>query len=260
MKRNLKIFYLFSLYAMKTTFQHPIGSILFLAGKLLRFGIYFFFVAYLLSSTKILAGYNLTQTLIFFITFNIIDTISQLMFREVYRFRPLVVNGELDLVLTKPYHPFLKVLIGGIDFLDLVTVLVYIGLLTFFISQLGTLSLINLLIFLILLINGLIIATASHIIVLALGILTTEVDHTIMIYRDITRLGILPVDIYKEPLRSLFTFILPIGIMMTFPAKSLLGLLSWNFIVFSLVISSILLAFSLLLWDKALKKYQSWGG
>lgn len=245
---------------MKITFQYPAGSISFLIGKLLRFGTYFLFVFYLLANTKLLVGYSMTQTLIFFLTFNIIDTLSQLLFRQVYRFRPMVVSGELDTVLVKPHHPFVRILLGGIDFLDLLTVVFYIGLLFFLALQLQALSLINIFLYLLLMLNGLIIATAFHIMVLALGILTTEVDHTIMIYRDLNRLGVFPIDIYSEPIKSIFTFVIPIGIMVTFPAKSLFGILSLNLIFISFAISFGLFVFSMVMWNNALKKYQSWGG
>lgn len=260
MRKNIKIFLLFGKYSLKSTLKNAVGAISFLIGKILRFGLYFMFIFYLLGNTKLLVGYNTTQTIIFFLTFNIIDTLAQILFREVYRFRPLVVSGELDAILIKPYHPFMRILLGGIDFMDIITVFLYGILLIYFITQLSVLSVLNVLLFFALIINGLVIAAAFHIIVLALGILSTEIDHAIMIYRDLTRMGTLPVDIYAEPIRTFFTFVVPIGIMMTFPAKSLFGLLSGQFIAMSFAVSSILLLFSLFLWDRALKKYQSWGG
>lgn len=260
MKKNLKIFLYLSKFALKTTLMHPVGSIFFLIGKLMRFGTYFFFVSYLLFNTKVLAGYNINQTLVFFLTFNIIDTLAQLLFREVYRFRPLVVSGELDAILIKPFHPFVRILVGGIDLLDLLTVFIYVGILIFFITQLGTLTLFNVLLFFLLIVNAMVIATAFHIIVLALGIFTTEVDHTILIYRDLSRLGAFPVDIYAEPLRSLLTFVIPIAVMSTFPVKSLMGILSLNLVFISFAISGILFFIAMVMWNNALKKYQSWGG
>ena len=65
---------------------------------------------------------------------------------------------------------------------------------------------------------GLVISAAFHILVLAMGIITLEIDHTVMIYRDLVGLGRFPIDIYKEPLRSLITFIVPIGLMISIPA------------------------------------------
>lgn len=105
--------------------------------------------------------------------------------------------------------------------------------------------------------NSLVLATAFHIIVLAIGILTTAVDHTIMIYRDITSMGRVPTDIYKEPLKSIVTFILPVGILMTFPAKAMMGLLSFWGIIISISISVVVFYLSLTLWRYALTKYSS---
>ena len=45
------------------------------------------------------------QMLVFYLCFNIVDTIGQLLFREVYRFRSLIVTGGLDMVLVKPLNP-----------------------------------------------------------------------------------------------------------------------------------------------------------
>jgi len=259
MIRNLRLFWLFSKNTVKASFQHRLGIFLFLAGKIGRFTVFFLFVYFLLKQTKVLAGYNLNQTLIFFLTFNFIDSFSQFLFREVYRFRPLIVSGEFDLVLIKPHHPFLRILVGGVDILDLPLTLLYIVLLTYFIFRSNFVDPTRIIFYFGLVLNALIIATAFHIIVLSLGILTTEVDHTIMIFRDMTRMASLPIDIYKEPIRSIFTFIIPVGIMMTFPVKMLFGMLSVNFFIVSLLIAFFVLSLSLYLWKTALRKYQSWG-
>lgn len=260
MKKNLAIFWLFTKYSLKRTLVNKIGVILFTFGKLLRFGMFFLFVYFLLSNTKLLAGYSFDQTIVFYLSYNIIDSITQLMFREVYRFRQLVVSGELDTILVKPYHPFLRVLVGGVDILDAFMVVLYTCILVFFIGRLGHLSFSGVLLYISMIVNSFLIATSFHILVLAVGILSTEVDHAIMIYRDISRLGSFPVDIYAQPVRFILTFIVPIGVMMTFPVQSLISLLSplMYGASFAIGISSIL--FSLKMWDIALKKYQSWGG
>ncbi|KKQ01777.1 MAG: hypothetical protein US11_C0004G0047 [Candidatus Roizmanbacteria bacterium GW2011_GWA2_36_23] len=261
MKRYLKIFWLLSSYSIKTSFQHRLGVVSFLLGKIIRFTVYFFFIYFLVSRTKLLAGYNLNQTIIFFLVYNIIDSLTQMFFREVYRFRPLVVSGELDHILLKPYHPFLRILVGGIDPLDIIMLVPYLIILVFFILQAGMAILpVNFFIFLILMSNALILATFFHILVLAIGIFTTEVDHTILIYRDFARMASLPTDIYSEPLRFFITFVIPVGLMMTIPAKALFGLLTINILIISAAITVFFGWFSLSLWNNALKKYQSWGG
>jgi ABC-2 type transport system permease protein len=191
--------------------------------------------------------------------FNLIDTISQILFREVYRFRSLVVSGSLDTILLKPYHPFLRILVGGVDVLDIVLLVPYL-IISVLISLQGHVVILNFISFLILFVNAIWITTSFHILVLALGILTTEVDHTILIYRDMTSLGRFPMAIYNEPIRSIFTFIIPIGIMTSFPSQALLGDLPPFHLAISLVISTLLFYSVMKLWNFALKKYQSWGG
>ena len=57
----------------------------------------------------------------------LIDVISQFLFREVYRFRPLVVSGEFDLVLVKPVSSLFRSLAGGADVIDLITIPPYVS-------------------------------------------------------------------------------------------------------------------------------------
>ena len=95
--------------------------------------------------------------------------------------------------------------------------------------------------------------------VLGVAVLTTEIDNTIMLYRDIVQMGRIPIDVYKEPLRGLLTFAIPVGIMVTFPAKAIMGLLSPLFIILSLAIGTVLLFLSLKFWRFSLKKYSSVG-
>jgi ABC-2 type transport system permease protein len=259
MKRNFTIFWLFALSSMRTTTQGRLGVILFSIGKIVRFAFMFFLLFFIFQRTRVLKGYTFQEAALFYMIFNLIDTISQILFREVYRFRSLVVGGSLDTILLKPYHPFLRILIGGVDVLDVVLIIPY-TLITLVIASQGHISYTNIIPFVILFVNALWIATSFHILVLALGILTTEVDHTILIYRDMTSLGRFPMAIYKEPIKSFFTFIIPIGIMTSFPPQALLGALSPSGFFISLAISSVLFYSVMKLWNFALKKYQSWGG
>lgn len=257
--KNFRIFWLLSTFSAKTAFQHQVGLISFIAGKIMRFIFYFLFIFFLVSKTKILAGYSLQQTIIFFLTFNFIDTMAQLLFREVYRFRPLIVNGEFDTILVKPYHPFIRVLVGGIDIMDAITLIPYLGFLIYFVFQ-THIQLVNIFLYSGFLLNALFLAAGFHILILAIGILTTEVDNLMWIYRDFTKMLSLPIDIYKEPFRSFLMFAVPIGIMMAVPVKVLFGVLTPNMFIISIIISVVFFSLSLFLWNISLKKYQSWGG
>jgi len=233
-----------------------LGASVFMFGKLLRFGFFLVFIIFLLKGTNTLAGYNLNQTLFFFLTFNLIDVVTQFLYREVYRFRPLVVSGSFDLVLTKPVNALFRSLMGGADILDFMTIPPLI-LAIYFLGRSLNPTTVQVLLYLFLLINGLVIATAFHIAVLSLGIITLEIDHTIMIYRDLTNLGRFPIDIYREPLKGLLTYLIPVGIMITLPAKALMGLVSPGGIVVSFVLGVVSLFLALRYWNFALTKYSS---
>ncbi|MDH7475924.1 MAG: ABC-2 family transporter protein [Microgenomates group bacterium] len=232
----------------------------FIIGKLIRFVFFVFFIYILFSQTKLIRNYNFNQIIIFYLTFNLIDTLSQALFREVYRFRPLILSGNFDLVLTKPHHPFLKILLGGVDFLDVFLFIPYIGLIIYFGLKIPNIHLISVFLYILFIFNSLLITTAFHIAVLAFGILTTSVDHIIFIYRDLMSVGRFPIDIYKSPVREIFIFFIPTAVVMTFPAKILLGILTWPFFLWSFFVSLLSLFLALRLWDFALRKYQSYGG
>jgi len=70
-------------------------------------------------------------------------------------------------------------------------------------------------------------------------------------------LGQFPIDIYKKPINFIFTFIIPIGVITTFPIKIFYSLLNWQSVIISFLISASFLSFSLFFWKKALSHYQS---
>ena len=94
----------------------------FLLGKIVRYTFYFVFLFFLVKNTNGFAGFTGNQILFFTATYLLIDTLAQFLFRSVYSFRPLVVSGDLDLVLLKPINILFRSLLGGIDFIDLITI------------------------------------------------------------------------------------------------------------------------------------------
>src|SRR3989344_2907580 len=256
MKKYIRYWYLLSVNSFSAMMVSRFGGFLFLLGKGLRFSFFLIFIVLITQQTKSLSGYTLNQAVFFFLTFNIIDTVSQLLFREVYRFRQLVVYGNLDHVLVKPISPLFRSLLGGADPFDLLMMIPF-SVVTFIIAQSFHPTVFGIISYFVLIISGLLLAGAIHIFVLGLAILTTEIDHSIMIYRDITSMGRVPIDIYREPLRGFLTFVIPVGIMFTFPAKALMGLLSVGWVLIGIVISVFFLILSIKFWKYSLIRYSS---
>lgn len=257
MKRHLRILLLYTQNSIKISLDHTFSAIVFVLSKFLRFGMSALFIYFLLEKTQFLAGYTLAATMLIYVTYNLIDSITQQLFREVNRFRQLIISGDFDTVLIKPVHPFTKILFGGFDILDTLPTLTYAGLCMYLISIIPGIYEQGIALYIGLILNGILITTAFYISILAVGILSTEVDHAIMIYRDMARLGGFPIEIYAEPLRTVLTFVIPIGVMFSFPVQVLLGLLSPTMVALSFGVGVVAIVGSLQLWKLALAKYQS---
>lgn len=256
MKRHFRIWWLMVANSAQISLTNKAAALLFVSGKIVRFAIFFFILLLLASKTKSWAGYTTNQVIFFFLTFNLIDIIVQMLFREVYRFRQLIVSGDFDLVLLKPVHPLLRSLLGGADFLDFLTLIPLATLLAFYGAQVAP-GTSGVLLYFALILNSLLIATAFHIFVVSFGIITTSVDHAIWIYRDLTSMGRIPVDFYNFLLRTLLTFVIPVGVMMTIPAKALMGLLSPGVVIYSFVFGLVFFWLGLRFWHFSLMKYSS---
>jgi len=248
----------FCAWCVKT---YRFGAFFFLLTKLLRFVIFLAFIYFLATKTKRLAGYSANQAIFIYLTFNVSDTLAQMLFREVYRFKNTVVYGGLNSILVKPFNPLIRVLLGGVDFFDMIMFVLYITLVIWQVVVFKGVTVISVLLYLALVFNGLIIAGALHIVVLALTVITAQTDQLIMVYRNLTSTGRFPLTIYKsEIVRMFFTFIIPVGLMVHYPSKVIFGILSPINIVIAFVFSALLFKLSLWLWRYSLSLYQSWGG
>lgn len=258
--KEFKIWTIYTINSFSQTTANRLSAIFLLLGKIIRFSLFLLFLTFFLQGTKGIGIFSREQIIFFYLSFNLSDTLSQFFFREAYRFRSLIINGSFDLILTKPVSPLLRVLLGGADLLDLI-MLVLLSAITFsFAFQNFSINIFNFSIYVLLMLNGLIIAFTFHLLILGFGILTTSVENLIMVYRETSALLRIPVDLYVSPLRFVLTYILPLAIMFTFPAYALFGIINWKLILISVVFSLLLMYLSFKFWNFSLKKYSSAGG
>lgn len=256
--RYLRLWLLFAKYELMFQFSTKIAMVFFFIGKVVRFFSFIIILLLIKQNTNSLAGYTINEVLIFFLTFNFIDLVSQMFLRGVYSLSGKVRSGEFDFFLCRPVNPLFRSLAGSPDFNDIILFIPLTAFSVWYIVQsIPMLSWQHFMLYLLFLCNGLLISVSFHILVLCVGVITAEVDNTIMFYRDLTQMGRFPIEIYKEPLRSLITFVIPIGIMISTPAKTLLGLGTTNMLFLSMCIGVGIFALSLKAWGFALKKYTS---
>lgn len=238
--------------------QSRLHSSFLILGKLVRFSFFLVFIIALLTKTQSLAGFSLYQTLLFFMTFNLIDITSQFFFRAAYAIGWMINKGEIDFILTQPINSLFRIISDIIDLLDLATLLPVIITLGVVIARLETpLTLANFIFYLLLCFNALLIAFAIHIFIISLSILTQEISSEIWIYRDLMTMVRFPIDIYSPSIQFVLTFLIPMAVMVSFPAKVLLGVLSWQWIVLAFLIGAVFFTVSIRFWYFALKNYSS---
>jgi ABC-2 type transport system permease protein len=247
--------------AWAETFVNRWTNALFFIGKAIRFGMLLAFLMIIRTQVTQIQGYSSDQLVVFFLTFHILDTLSQVIFRGVYLFSWQVRSGELDMILIKPIPALFAILLGKPDMLDALFLFPSFALIAWVLSQLS-LVLTPMAIFwwLLLCLNSLLIITALHIIVICLGVLTTEVDNAVMFVRDLNNMTRFPVDLYREPVRTLLYVALPVGAINTIPAQWLLGVEPAQPLILTLSIGIGSLSFAYLLWRYSVQKYTSAGG
>lgn len=257
-KKYLKVWLKLTAYSFNIDLSNRFTAVFAITGKVLRFLFFLGFLFLLVGKTKTLAGYSLYQAVFFFLTFNLVDVLVQFFLRGVYHFRGQIVTGSFDLVLVKPVNPLFRSLSERTDIYDFLTLMALIIYMIIFLAK-GyiTVTLGGTILYLLLIISSFILGLAFHIAVLAIGVLTTEVDNILWIYRDLSGMGRIPIDVYREPLRTFLTVVVPVAVLVTFPAKALMGLLSWQWVIFSFLISGIFLWASLRFWKYALTQYSS---
>lgn len=254
MKKYWHVWWKRVLISVQIVLANRTGMTLFTLGKLMRFSLFIVFLLVLNGRVKQIAGYNFNQMFIFFLVFNLIDLFGQLFFRGIYWFRNQVVSGEFDMTLIKPISAIFQVLTQNTDVLDLPLIFISLGLLIFQVQALPHISWINVVLATI---SGMIVVSAIHIFVAGMGVITTEVDHTVMIYRDLSQMARVPIDIYTDSIRALLTFVIPVALAFTFPAKAILGLLSLQTFILGFFASLVIFWLSVRFWQYALTQYSS---
>lgn len=238
--------------------ESRLHSLFLITGKMVRFSFFFVFIVALLTKTEQLVGFSLFQVLVFYMTFNFIDIISQFFFRGVYTIGNLINRGQLDLFLTQPVNVLLRIFSDFIDILDLTTLIPVTIVLGLVITRIETpITLVNFSIYILLLLNAFLLAAAIHTIILAFSVIAQEIYSQIWVYRDLMGMARFPTDIYSQVIQFALTFILPVTVMVTFPTKALIGILSPVWIIGSFLITLIFLSLSIWFWHLALKKYSS---
>lgn len=248
-----RVWWITAALSLQSTLENRAAAGFFISGKLLRFVLFLGFLALLNQEVPVIAGVDSNQLVTYFLMFNLIDLIGQSLFRGIYFFRHQVVSGELDFRLTKPMNVLFQIMTRFTDLLDIPLIVIVVLMLA---SQSYSLDFFQITLLAYSLVLSFTLLTCVHIFIAAVGIITTEVDHTIMIFRDISLVARFPISLYPSFVRLIFTFIIPIAIIFTLPASILAGH-ELNLLSAGTMICIIALFATRSFWQYAISKYSS---
>lgn len=173
-------------------------------------------------------------------------------------FRQKVVDGTFDFYLLNPLSELFYSLFSFTDPLDIIITTPYI-ILTFWawVNAGYAVTIAAILALILIIILSTLIVIAWHIVIIAIGVKYLEVDNTVMLYRDLERMGAFPVAIYGRLGENILTYAFPFALMATIPARLVFGLFSpWYLLSFALL-ALLQLKLALWFWHRSLLSYSS---
>ncbi len=169
-----------------------------------------------------------------------------------------VQNGTLDFVLLKPVDSQLWLSLRIFSPWGIPTMLSGLILISFGLNFSNSeISIKIILISSLMLISSLLILYSLWFLIASTSIWFVRVWNANEVLRSTLVAGRYPITAYPDSLRKVFTFIVPIAFLTTFPAEAMLNLLSLKYILFSLLISLSFLYITTKFWNYALRFYTS---
>lgn len=256
--RALKIWYQLFRCAAGTTLSNHLDSGSYLLGKIIRLVFFVLLLWAVFQHTTSFAGYSAAATLLFFFTFNVIDVITQTIFRGLYFVGEEINRGTFDYSLVRPVSPLAYNLLRYPDILDMIFLVPIIGGYAWLIHYLGiTLGALGWLQFAVTIIISLLATTAIHIMSAAFTLFSDNHDQMIWLYRESIGLARFPGEIFPHAVQLVFWYILPIFLVVALPTRALLGTIEPVQIAASALVTAVLWAIALGLWRAGLKGYSS---
>ncbi len=169
-----------------------------------------------------------------------------------------VREGTLDYVLLKPIDSQFWLSIKKFSFAGIPEIILGLTIVFWSASRTGiNLSFFNILTFFVSLFIAFVILYSVWFLIAASSIWFIKTWNATEVLRALLAAGRYPISAYPVILRFIFTLLLPVAFLTTFPAEAVLGELKFIIIILGLVLSSFFFILSRWFWIYALKHYTS---
>ncbi|MFH1896136.1 MAG: ABC-2 family transporter protein [bacterium] len=256
--RYLRLYLKFLEMSLKGELEYRFN---FLVGFLVEIGwmgalIVFYKVIFL--NTGFLAGWSYGEALVFL---GVVQVFSELFYSifvifNLRRLSEYVQKGTLDLYLLKPVNTQFFVSVSNPYTRGLLTIFLGITLAVLGFRNLHLVpGLDDVLMGTLLLFCGVLLTYAISFSSLMVVFWTNRAFNATQIFESLVNTSNYPIDFFHGAVKIVFTFIMPLAFMTTFPAKALLGQTVWWWLPVAILMAGLSLWASSKLWQFALKHY-----
>ena len=226
---------------------------------LMWIGLFFILIEVLFAHTREIAGWSKGNLIVLLGVWSLLDDLTSGTFWEgVKRIPSLVAEGQLDFIFTRPIDSQFLISVERFRISRAIPLIVDIALIVYGL-KLGTVASwwVILFIFPIILLTGYLTSYAVFYFLHTLGFWFLRVDNVWAIYEGIENIGKYPLDVFGRHIKLLSLTIVPITIMMVFPAEALIGFLSAGEVVNALVVSIVAFYLARKFYQHSLRRYSS---
>ena len=218
------------------------------------------FIIYTLSPG--IPGWNMYEFILLVGIFTLVMGIWHAFFSGIaWLTTEIVLHGELDNVLVRPYNTLSYLMAAGVDIEGFGEIIAGLAIILLAVLELSiTISLLNVAYMLLILFLALIFTFSISVFIAALSVKFVQATALLDLFYHTMEFGKNPLTIYGAAGVAIFTFILPFGLAAFYPAQALLGTLSLDIFVKLIIVTLFILIISKSIWNYSLHSYSSAGG
>jgi ABC-2 type transport system permease protein len=167
-------------------------------------------------------------------------------------------KGTLDFVLLKPVDAQLLVSTAKIEPWRVIDVFGALAIFAYAFRKIGHQpSFAQILLAVAMLLAALLVLYSISILVVSIAFFAVRVDNLLYLFQSIFDVARWPVSVFRGALAILFTYLLPLALMTTYPALALLGKLSAGVALTALCSTLLFAGFARVVWRLSIGKYTS---
>lgn len=262
MKRYLRLYFIFFKNCLMRDLEFRFNVIIWSLVNFLWFGFMFVNIKLVFGQVEAIGGWDENKVLLLMLVFALFQDFTwTFVMDNMDNFVRMIRKGEMDFVLLKPTKPRFLVSTRYFEFDHYPRIFLLIFLLPVFLRNLGIEpGIFDWLNFIFLFTLGIFIFYNLFFLLATTNFWFINLFNLQDLFMEMISMGRSPVTIFQGGLRFIFSYVVPIAYVGTFPVKALLEGPDLKIIFWGLLIAIILFALSQWFWNFALKRYSSAGG